>query len=82
MPKQIHKVYHVELSGEHYFFGSQAAIFDTFTSEQIGITLASLRGHVNLSDKPYHNKKCIIRLDTLKRKPSNRGINKPLKNLL
>lgn len=71
---QIPKVYHVEYEGEHHFFGSQAAIFDTFTAVQMGITLDSLRNHVNLSDGPYQNKKCIIRLDTLKRKPSKRGV--------
>ena len=76
--KQIHKVYHVELSGEHFYFGSQAAIFDTFTSEQLGISLDSLRGHVNLSEGPYQNKKCIIRLDIMKRKPSLRGIKSKL----
>ena len=76
--KQIHKVYHVEYEGEHFFFGSQAAIFDTFTAEQMGITLNSLRNHVNLSDGPYQNKKCIIRLDTLKRKRTLRGIRSKL----
>ena len=73
---QIPKVYHVEfLEGEekHFFFGSQAAIYDTFTADQLGVTYDYLRGSIDLSNKPYKNKKCIIRLDTLKRKPSKRG---------
>ena len=42
------KILHVELrnsiDGErHYYFGSKAAIFQRFTSEQVGITYYSLK---------------------------------------
>jgi len=74
--KQIHKLYHVEFfegKKKHHYFGSQAAIYDTFTPEQIGITLESLHNHINLVNGPYENKKCIIRLGEVKRKPTLRG---------
>ncbi|MCL6101218.1 MAG: hypothetical protein M1292_01825 [Bacteroidetes bacterium] len=74
--KQIHKLYHVEFfegKKKHYYFGSQAAIYDTFTPEQIGITLDYLRNAINLVEAPYENRKCIIRLGEVKRKHTLRG---------
>ena len=55
------KVFHLELNGQHYYFGSQKALCDTFCKEQIGITYDSLRNVQMSTDKPFQNKKCIIR---------------------
>lgn len=60
------KILHVELrnsiDGErHYYFGSKAAIFQRFTSEQVGITYYSLKNICITKDKPYVNCQCIIR---------------------
>ena len=71
------KVYHVEMkepmNGErHFYFGSQVAIYDVFSVEQVGISYKSLRGY-NITKQPYENKKCIIRLGKLHRKHTNRG---------
>jgi len=60
------KILHVELrnsiDGErHYYFGSKAAIFQRFTSEQVGITYYSLKNICITKDKPYVNRQCIIR---------------------
>lgn len=60
------KILHVELrnsiDGErHYYFGSKAAIFQRFTSEQVGITYYSLKNICITKDKPYLNRQCIIR---------------------
>ena len=74
--KQIHKLYHVELmegKKKHHYFGSQAAIYDTLTVDDIGITLDYLRSTINLSAGPYENKKCILRLGEVKRKHTLRG---------
>jgi len=74
--KQIHKLYHVELldwKKKHHYFGSQAAIYETFTPDDLGITLDYLRNTIDLSDGPYENKKCIIRLGEVKRKHTLRG---------
>lgn len=63
---QVRKVIHVELlgSGEHFYFGSMSAIYDHFKGEAkelLGISYSSLR-NVGLSpEKPYKNKKCVIR---------------------
>lgn len=60
------KILHVELrnsiDGErHYYFGSKAAIFQRFTSEQMGITYYSLKNICITKDKPYVNRQCTIR---------------------
>jgi len=74
--KQIHKLYHVELLGwrsTHHYFGSQAAIYEAFSVDDLGISLDYLRGSVSLSLGPYIGKKCIIRLGEVKRKHTLRG---------
>lgn len=61
------KVIHIELlnppfgRATHYYFGSKAAIYQTFTAEELGISYASLRNVGNLTEYPYANRKCIIR---------------------
>jgi len=78
--KQTHKVYHVEFSKpvkgkKHHYFGSQVAIYDVFFPEEIGISLDSLRTHIDLSIAPYINrdKTCTIYLGEIIRKQTNRG---------
>lgn len=61
------------INGErHFYFGSQAAIYEVFSTSQIGITYKSLTNN-NLSKKTYENKKCIIRMGELIRKKTERG---------
>lgn len=72
------KVYHLEIKreggqNEHHYFGSQAAIFEWFTKNDLGISLKSLRNKYNLADRPYQNGRIIIRLGTLRRKETKRG---------
>lgn len=59
----IIKVFHLELNGEHYYFGSKKALCDAFSKEDIGITYPSLRNYALSPSNPYVNKKknCIIR---------------------
>lgn len=80
--KQICKVYHVEFNepvevdGElkkDFYFGSKAAVFDTFKPIDIGITLESLRSHIDLKKAPYKNSKVSISLGEFQRKQTNRG---------
>jgi len=76
--KQIHKLYHVELlenqsKKKHHYFGSQAAIYEAFTADNLGISLDYLRNTIDLSVAPYIGKKCIIRLGEVKRKHTLRG---------
>ncbi len=68
------KVFHLELNGEHYYFGSKKALCDTFGKEDIGITYPSLRNYSLSPTNPFTNKKCTIRegiLVTAPKKNSN-----------
>lgn len=76
--KQLVKVIHVELNepyqGEkHYYFGSKTAIYDHLPEDIIGIKKESL-WNVDLKKEQYQNKFCTIRMGTLRRTKSNRGI--------
>lgn len=66
-------IIHLEKDGKHYYFGSLAAIYTIFKSEEIGIAYGTLRNYKLTSNKPYQNQKCIIRKGTLITKPSERG---------
>ena len=72
------KIYHVEMKEpiggrKHFYFGSQAAIYEVFSTSQVGISYKSLTNSYNLMEKPYENGKCIIRMGRLYRKHTNRG---------
>lgn len=56
----------------HFYFGSQSAIYDVFSTSQVGISYMALTNKYNLSEKPYENKKCIIRMGELIRKKTER----------
>ncbi len=77
MNKQQRKVYHVEVkaTGKHYYFGSQAAIFDVLTEEQTGITAYKLWTQHDFIIGPYQNDKVIIRFGYLQSKEGRRGRN-------
>lgn len=72
------KIYHVEMKEsvgvqKHFYFGSQAAIYDVLSPAQLGISYKALTNKYNLLEKPYENKKCIIRMGELIRKKTERG---------
>ena len=71
-------VIHLQLlaTDEHHYFGSVANIYQYYTSEELGITYASLRNFGLSNEHPYRNKKCIIRKGVLLSKVGNRGIRK------
>lgn len=66
-------VIHVEVGGQHHYFGSLASIYDIFTPQQLGISYGSLRNYGLSEDKPYQNARCIIRKGILTTKSGGRG---------
>lgn len=69
--KQERTVIHLEMAGQHYYFGSLAAIYTAFSKDDIGISYGSLRNYGLSADKPYKNKLVTIRkghLITIKKK--------------
>ena len=69
-------VIHLEINGEHHYYGAVANMYEFYTSEELGITYASLRNYGLTSEHPYQNKKCIIRKGVLLSKSGGRGIRK------
>ena len=67
MSDEKHKrtVIHVEIDGQHLYFGSLRAIYTKLNSADIGITYSSLRNVGLTHQKPYQNKQCIIRKGVL-----------------
>ena len=63
------RVIHVEIkaSSTHHYFASPAAIYKTFSIEDIGIQRQSLLNYWQTTDEPYENDKCIIRKGSLTR---------------
>lgn len=68
-------VIHLEINGEHHYYGSLARLFEDFTSEELGITYGSFRNRGLKCDEPFveKNGKCIIRKGVLLTKKGNRG---------
>ena len=69
-------VIHLEIGGQHHYYGSIANMYEFYTSEELGITYASLRNYGLSAEHPYQNKKCIIRKGVLLSKSGGRGIRK------
>jgi hypothetical protein len=77
MSKAGNTVIHVILiEGGHHYFGSIAAIYDVFSEKTIGIKRHSLYNYCIDNDKPFINKKCIIRKGDIIRKKGNRKLPK------
>lgn len=66
-------VIHLEVDGQHHYFGSLASIYDVFTPQQLGISYGSLRNYGLSEEKPYQNARCIIRKGILIAKSGGRG---------
>ena len=59
--KQERAVVHLEIQGRHYYFGNLKALCDRWPKEEIGVSHAYLKNLNITEDKPFINKKCIIR---------------------
>lgn len=63
------QVVHVCLGDDrHFYFGSIAAIFDRFTPDELGVSMAALWNYGIAPDRPYINNKCRIYRGTIQRK--------------
>ena len=50
------KVIHMEINGEHYYFGSLKVMCQYFGRDKLGMSYNSLRANVRLTpDKPFHH---------------------------
>lgn len=66
-------IIHVEFAtGVHLYFGSIAAIYETFDASVLGVSKQRLYGFGITPEKPYRNKICTIRRGGIARKKGNR----------
>ena len=59
--KQERSVVHLELNGQHYYYGNLKALCDNWSKEDIGVTYSVLRNIGISGSKPFVNELCIIR---------------------
>lgn len=62
---KIIKVVHLEINGEHYYYGSITALCENWNSEQIGVNYRTLRDMRINTVGFYQNSKCTIRIGKL-----------------
>lgn len=66
-------IYHVCFGDDdNHYFGSIAAIFETYNHQRIGVSKERLWAVGIKPGKPYRNEKCIIYRDVIHRKKTNR----------
>lgn len=73
------KVIHLEIEGEHYYFGSPKAMFDIMGKDRMGMTYQSFHSNVHLKmDEPYVNRRrgYIIRVGYMGQAKTNRNSRK------
>ena len=67
------KIYHIRFGDDdNHYFGSIAAIFDTFTPKEIGVSKSRLWSFGIKPNHPYRNKICTIYSGILHRKKTDR----------
>ena len=66
-------VIHLEINGEHHYYGSIANMYEYYSADQLGIAYSSLRNYGLALDKPYRNNRCTIRKGVLLSKTGGRG---------
>lgn len=71
--KKERTVIHLEINGEHHYYGSIANMYEYFTSHELGISYGALRNYGLSIDNPYSNSQCTIRKGVLLSKSGGRG---------
>jgi hypothetical protein len=62
----------MKATGKHRYFASPAAIYDVFSSQELGIARQSLLNYWQKTEEPYENAICVIRKGELERKTKNK----------
>ena len=66
-------VIHLEMNGEHHYYGSIANLYEYYTPKDLGISYGALRNYGLSNEKPYTNSKCTNRKGQLLSKSGGRG---------
>lgn len=67
--KQIRTVVHLEIDGQHYYYGNLKALTNDWGKDIIGVSYSYLKNLNIATDKPFRNEKCIIRKGVLLTSP-------------
>lgn len=59
--KQVRAVVHLEIAGNHYYYGNLKALTDNWSKDDIGVSYSYLKNINITTDKPFQNGKCVIR---------------------
>ena len=59
--KQERMVVHLEICGEHYYYGNLKALCDHWNKDTLGVGYAYLRNYGINEENPFRNAKCVIR---------------------
>ena len=59
--KQKRVIVHLEINGEHHYFGNLKALTDEWGKDTIGVSYNYLKSLHITSDRPFQNNKCTIR---------------------
>ena len=59
--KQERMVVHLEIDGQHHYYGNLKALCDHWDKDVLGVGYAYLRNYGISEEKPFRNAKCIIR---------------------
>lgn len=76
MSSNRQKIFHLEIEGEHYYFGSPKAMFDTMGEERLHMKYASFHSNITLKvGDVYTNRRngWIVRVGELAQAKTNRG---------
>ena len=69
--KQERSVIHLELNGEHYYYGNLKALCDNWNKDDLGVAYNYLKNYGIDNERPYFGKKCIIRKGIIITSPRN-----------
>lgn len=61
MERQERTVVHLEINGEHHYYGNLKALTDDWDREKLGVSYNYLKNYNISQDNPYRNEKCTIR---------------------
>lgn len=73
LEKTERTVIHLEINGEHHYYGSIANLYEYYTPQELGISYGALRNYGLSAEIPYTNSKCTIRKGLLLSKSGGRG---------
>ena len=69
--KQARTVVHLELNGEHYYYGNLKALCDSWDKEEIGVAYNYLKNYGIDEENPSIGKQCITRKGVIVTSPHN-----------